>query len=109
MPRAPQSITAAAANQHMSSYLQSYQVYGPATAEVSTATSAQPLRAEDTQALTAKYTIVPFADRFNPSMPFDLRLAAADPPAGVPEPAPLGLVLCAGLGALATFRRKLRA
>lgn len=94
-----------AANEHLNAYLQTYNVYGPAAAEVRPA--AGQLQAQDTNALSARTGVVPFADRNNPSMPFDPRLRFdADPPSSVPEPASLGLFLCAGLGGLFAFRRK---
>jgi hypothetical protein len=105
MPRSPESL-AALANQHMSAYLQSYQVYGPATAEVSSA-AGQQLQAEDTTALNHRWPLIPFADRAY--WPYDPRMRNnADPPA-VPEPAPMGLLLCAaGLSGLVACRRRNR-
>jgi hypothetical protein len=105
MSRAPESVTASAANQHMSAYLPNYQVYGPAAAEFRGATGQQ-LQAEDTVALSHRWSLVPFADRSY--WPFDPRMANADPPA-VPEPAPMGLFLCAaGLSGLVAYRRRRR-
>jgi hypothetical protein len=107
MPRGPQSVTDLAANQHLSSYLQSYSTYGPAAAQVSPVPGQQ-LQAEDTAALSPRFALVPFAERNYPLMPFDPRLRfAVDPPAGVPEPASVALILCAGLGGLAIrFRNR---
>ena len=107
IPRAPESVTAMAANEHLTAYMQSYGTYGPAAAQVRPA--AGQLQAQDMNALTPRSTIVPFADRNNPSLPFDPRLRFnADPPSSVPEPASIGLFLCAGLSALVGLRRKFR-
>jgi hypothetical protein len=103
MPRSAESL-AALTDQHVSAYLQNYQVYGPAAAEIKPAS--EQLQAEDTAALEHRWPVIPFADR--PYWPFDPRMADADPPA-VPEPASLGLFLCAaGFGGLAVFSRRRR-
>lgn len=107
MPRGPQSVTIAAANEHMSDYMQAYSAYGPAAAAVSP--SQGQLQAEDTAALSPKFGLIPFAQRNYPLMPFDSRLRfAVDPPAGVPEPASVTLILCGGLAVLVARRRNRR-
>ncbi|HEX4231556.1 MAG TPA: PEP-CTERM sorting domain-containing protein [Bryobacteraceae bacterium] len=89
----------------MNAYLQTYQAYDPATAQVKPA-AGQQLQAEDTAALDYSWPLVAFAS--SPYWQYDPRMGKLDPPA-VPEPAPFGLLLCAaGLSGLVAFRRHRR-